>query len=262
MPETSVLPEGWYKEFFEVADLEQSFRRLRGLRHFYAAAMRGRIRSLQLRVPEAWDHFDRASRLVLKVPVTIPNLVRQFMLNLYLFDNALLDGPVDRSPPIPHAKIPTLPPQVAAEYPEVAQVIELRRAAEGFLRLHMGEDAVARKIFRRLIADRGSNADAALAVHYCGLAAAEQNLGHAAQARLHLENAGFAVQSGGSKLNRARAASILFAFYSWLEMEEDAEGWRIYLENLKCPEPTRDVFIRRAHLLVERCTEQQSLVLI
>ena len=64
----SPLPENWLKKFFRSADLENSYRELESVRHFHAETMRGRIRSLQMRFSDAWDHFDRAQSLICKAP--------------------------------------------------------------------------------------------------------------------------------------------------------------------------------------------------
>ena len=56
----SPLPKNWLKKFFRNADLETSYRELGSVRHFHAQTMRGRIRSLQMRFGDAWDHFARA----------------------------------------------------------------------------------------------------------------------------------------------------------------------------------------------------------
>jgi tetratricopeptide (TPR) repeat protein len=257
-----VLPEGWYTEFLGKADMEESFRRLEGIAHFHAETMRGRIRSLQLRVEDAWLHFERALSLAADAPMDIPNLVRQFLLNLYLFDNALLEGPVNHINDLPEAKTPDLPEHVLDEYPEVAYVFELRRCAEGYLRLHLGESASARKIFKELIADFPGVPNATISSYYCGLAAAEHNLGLQEEALRTLENAALCIQTGGVTMNRARGACILFAFYSWLAKEDEARAWRSYLEGIDCPESTKHVFEKRAQLLIERCTRAQSLVLL
>jgi tetratricopeptide (TPR) repeat protein len=224
--------------------------------------MRGRIRSLQLRTEEAWDHFDRALDLAAEAPVTIANLVREFLLNLYLFDNALLEGPVDRSAKIPEARIPELPPHVMEEYPEVAYVISLRHCAEGYLRLHLGEFAKARRIFGDLIDGYRSSPDATLGFYYCGLAAAEHNMGHRDRARRTLENAGLAVLAGGRTLNQARLAGVLEAFHAWLGAEEEGRSWKAFLDRLPCPEATKEAFSRRGELLLERCTQEKCLLLI
>ena len=85
-----IPPDGWFEEFFDKANLGRSYELLEGLDHFYAATLRGRIRSLQLRTAEAWEHFDEAVELARAAPSTIANLVRQVLLHLYLFEERYL----------------------------------------------------------------------------------------------------------------------------------------------------------------------------
>jgi hypothetical protein len=94
----SVLPTGWAEEFFEKADFERSFAGLEGCSHFQADVMRGRIRSLQLRLDEARGYFERALAGALSAPRTIPNTIRRLVLHAYWFEDALLQGPVTEKP--------------------------------------------------------------------------------------------------------------------------------------------------------------------
>ena len=135
----SPLPENWLKKFFRRADLKTSYRDLEGVRHFHAETMRGRIRSLQMRFAEAWKHFDHAQALISESPKSIPNLVRQFVLEIYSFNNALLERPVSSDCPMAEFSLPPLDPKILDEYPEIRYVLELRRNSEAMLRLHTGE---------------------------------------------------------------------------------------------------------------------------
>ena len=102
--EDSPLPPGWTEEFVGRADLEASYQSLESCDHFHAATMRGRIRTLQLRIEEAWDHLDEAdlqSRLAVE---TIPNLMRVFLLQVYRFENAMLERPEPLEPEFPEPR--------------------------------------------------------------------------------------------------------------------------------------------------------------
>lgn len=258
----SVLPKDWYRELFDKADLERSFQRLEGIEHFYAAAMRGRIRSLQMRLDDAWEHLDEAADGVDKVPVNIPNLVRAFLLNIYSFENALLANPVDRSSPPPNSQIPEIPDEILEKYPEVGYVVSLRLSAEGTLRLHLGDFHVSSMIFQGLVQSYNKPPDAVLAMHYAGLAAAQHNLGLEAKSRENLENAALALHSGGDLLNRAKVAGILWGLHSALGDEQESGDWAEYLRRLECPEATREAFLERSRLLVERCALQDCLLVM
>jgi tetratricopeptide (TPR) repeat protein len=260
------LPQGWWEDFSSNADLEKSFEGLKGWRHFHALTMRGRIRSLQLRMDEAWKWFDKAYERSEEAPETIPNLVRQFLLNIYCFEHALLEAPLKTEPDmkLPEIWVPELPEMILREYPEVKLVIGLRRQSEAILRLHLGEYETAISLFEKLIEDNSSPAanPLDLASHYLGLAAAQHNMGLDDLMRFNLENAALAIQSGGETLNRARQAAVLHAFYTYLEDREEAAGWKAFVERLPCPQETRELFVKRANVILERCTQQESLLLI
>src|SRR5262245_59447102 len=107
------LPQGWEAEFNDRADLDVSYDQLKGRKHFFAQAYLGHIRSLQLRFEEAWDHFDKANELSEKVAEHIPNLIRQFLLHIWCFENALAEAPLaekEIEPPV--LWIPPLPKEI------------------------------------------------------------------------------------------------------------------------------------------------------
>ena len=147
----SPLPENWLKKFFRNADLEASYQELENVRHFHAETMRGRIRSLQMRFGDAWDHFDRAQSLICKAPGNTPNLVRQFVLEIYSFNNALLERPVSSDCPMAEFSLPPLDPKILDDYPEIRYVLELRRNSEAMLRLQYGAVNLERRRPPRLL---------------------------------------------------------------------------------------------------------------
>ena len=116
----SPLPGGWLEELFEKADLERAFAALRGLKHFYIEAWKGHIRAEQLRFDAAWKYFDKAYSLANDIEENIPNLVRQFILNIWCFENAMVEAPIgDTVSEVPEAWIPELPPEfITDEKPE------------------------------------------------------------------------------------------------------------------------------------------------
>jgi tetratricopeptide (TPR) repeat protein len=258
----TVLPPGWYEEFFSKADLESSYEQLQAVKHFYGEAMRGRIRSLQVRVEEAWDHFDRALKKSLKAAESIPNLVRQFVLNVYCFENALLEEPIEKGATIPAPQIPSLPRQVLEDYPEVRYVLRLRRSIEASLRLHLGDYEPALEGYRELVdAERDGSPDM-LASYYLGLAATQHNMGRVELAEQNLHYAGRVIKSGAKLLNQTHVGSTLAAFYDYLEAADEAAEWRQFVEDLPCPEATKESFRKRGELVVERSVAEKRLVLL
>jgi len=257
----SPLPEGWLDEFLDRADLDQSYAELRGRRHFYVEGWRGYIKSQQFDFDRAWKHFDRAQELSQDAVEDIPNLIRQFMVNIWCFECTLLENPVvEAQGRVPPLWMPELPETVLREYPEVQLVIDLRLHSEAVLRLHLGEWDEATGLYERLLEGGKAPDDPQLPGYYLGLAACKFNQGFEELAREHLQNAGFAVLSNGRTINRARIAALLFGLHAYMESYEEARDWRTFLQQLDCPQATKDIFLRFGMLLLERCTERSSLL--
>ena len=145
-----LLPDGWVDRFSSRVDLDASFRELEGLHHFYVETMRGRVRSLQLRFDEAWEHFESATDAVDAAEDSIANLVRQFQLEIFRFENALVEEPLDPDVDVPQFDLPDIPEIVFEEYPEVKYVLSLRVNCEALLRLHIGQYEESHRLYERL----------------------------------------------------------------------------------------------------------------
>lgn len=257
------LPDGWLDEYFDKADLDLSYSRLDDRRHFYVEALQGHIRSQQLRFEEAWDHFDKATLLCAESEENIPNLVRQFLLHIWCFENALVEAPLeDDEIDMPVLWIPELPERILADYPEVKLVIDHRRTAEALLRLHLGKWSESAELYQALIQEnRNAVHNDTLATYYLGMAACQYNMGMKEIALRYLEDAGLSVLTGGRALSRLFSAAVLYALYTRIEDYEEAKSWKSFLETFSCPQTTRDVILRRAEILMERCAEKSTLVL-
>ena len=257
------LPAGWLDDFMDRGDFDRSFSALGSNSHFYAEALRGHIRSQQLRFEEAWQHFDRAQELVDEAEENIPNLIREFLLHIWCFENAIVEAPLIETNINPPALwIPELPPQVMEDYPEVRLVLNMRRNAEALLRLHLGHWDDSSELYQELIQDNQRERGDQLAFYYFGLAACQYNMGMEEEARRNLENSGFSILTGGRTFNRAKAAAILFALYSHLEDEEEATSWTQFLQSLPCPDATKEVFLERGKILLDRCAQRESLLVL
>jgi len=263
MPEESSaespLPPGWLSAFIARADLAASYQGLEGSTHFYAETLRGRIRALQLRLEEAARHFERAEELFHEAPRTTPNLLRRFLLSIYEFDCILLSGPLDPALASLETLIPEVPRRVQEEHPEVAFVLEFRRSVEGLFRLHVGDAARAKEIYEGLLRDDLGDQEQ-LAHYHVGLAAAQHNLGHPSACLESLECAGLCLQAGTKLLPQAQVAGTLRGAYKFLEHNEEALSWELFLGGLPCPQATRDAVLRRGELSISRSVSVSRLV--
>ena len=257
-----VLPAGWGAELLARADLVRSFGQLSACRHFYAEAMRARIRSLQLKTAEAARRFESAAASALDAPQTVPNLIRQIALHAFAFENALLRDRAEKSEGAVCQSTPQLSSEQLAEHPELRFAFEIRDAAEALSLLHRGEARKAAKIFFDLVERTRVKRPNSLPTYYLGLAAAQHNMGHKRLALRTIESAGLSLQMGGEVLNQARAAGTLYAFHAALGRIEEAESWRLFMKRLECPKATKTAFLKRGEILLERWTATRQLVVL
>src|SRR5690606_21440056 len=229
--------------------------------HFYTEALRGWVRTLQLRLSEAESHFDRSRELARGIPSTIPNLTRRFLSEAYSAECALLRGPPPRSERVP-LTTPAPAGSIASERPEVRVVIESCRACEARFLLHAGDFERGARIFGRLLSERQGERGAELAAWYLGLAACQHGLDLGEPAIRSLENAELATLSAEGALPALRDAACLAAFWTSLGAADRAREWRIFLDRFPCPEPTRTVFRRRSEIIARRCRELGWLVVL
>ena len=245
----SPLPEGWHDKLFKEADLDGAFDMLDGQDHFFAEAMRGYLRSLQLRFDDAWHHLDRAVEISIKTEESVPNLVRRFLLEIHRFETALVECPVPTEE-ILAGPSPDVPDFILEAYPEVKYVLDVRKACEAKLLLHMGECEEAAEIYTELIDNNPDTRASNLATYYINLAACLHGQGLHREAQVNLENAGLAVATTSDVFNAVRCGTTLFAAYKSLGDEDQAREWHSFVLKLKCPQATKDLFERRAKRLL------------
>jgi hypothetical protein len=82
------------------------------------------------------------------------------------------------------------------------------------------------------------------------------------ESRRNIENAALALRSGGSVLNRVKATGILHAFQIFLDEPQEAAEWLEFLKRIECPEATKEAFLARGKMMLERSTSQHCLLVI
>ncbi len=256
-----LLPDGWVDRFSSRVDLDASFRELEGLHHFYVETMRGRVRSLQLRFDEAWEHFESATDAVDAAEDSIANLVRQFQLEIFRFENALVEEPLDPDVDVPQFDLPDIPEIVFEEYPEVKYVLSLRVNCEALLRLHIGQYEESHRLYERL--GSSDHRPERLALCYLGRAACQHNLdASSSSVDALLESAALATAAVDVNLYRLLIGSSLISFHEFLGQEEPAQEWRSFLERLPCPPVTTELFVERTRRSLERSRQHGRLLLV
>ena len=257
--ENSPLPSGWVHAFMHEADLEKSFRALDGCPHFHAETMRGRIRTLQLRTAEAWHHYDAAEVSSREAEESIPNLRRTFLLQVYRFDNALLEAPESNDPEMEDPSLPTISDALLKEFPELSSALRMRTRVQASYLLHAGRWTDALEVFTGLIEDRGIH-HGGLAQSYLSIACCHFNLGNEGEVRRFLNSAELAVHACEELLTRAHLCGLLYAVHYVREDPEQASEWKEFLYSLPCPRATRDTFFAWGEKFIVICHEHDHLV--
>ena len=258
----SPLPSGWVHDFMHEADLEKSFRALEGCPHFHAETMRGRIRSIQLRTGEAWRHFDSAEVASRSADESIPNLRRTFILQVYRFDNALLEAPESREAELEDPDFPTFPSfsdTLLKEFPELSGALRMRTRVQASYLLHAARWTDASEVFTRLTEDRGIG-PGGLAQSYLSIACCHYNLGNESEMQRFLQSAELAVHACEELLTRAHLCGLLYAVHLVREDPKLASEWKEFLYSLSCPRATRDTFFAWGERFVALCHENNHLV--
>ncbi len=259
----AVLPQGWEADLHARADLERSFMALRGIRHFYADAWRGRIRAEQLRFDAAWRYFDRAFSLAEEVEERIPSVVQQCFLNHWALEAALAQDLVKKQiNDYPERWIRRLPDEVYDGSADVRLLFETQRRSEAMLLLHLGQYRDAVGIYEELLEKGKADTAGEVALCHLGLAACEWNMEFREKALRSLENAGLAIAAAGSTYAEGKAVAVLLAFYRFLKKEDDAASWEAFFVSLPCSKETRVLLARRARLVLERCEKEGRVVVV
>ena len=268
------IPDGWEEEFLTKADLERSYYRLIGRTHFFAAALRGRIRSYQLRPDPAWRNFmDAFERLEDAIQEPGPKsgldancLIHKGLMEFYVLEHAALDFEVEELEPfeVDAEQLPNeLLEKIEALFEncnDTPMVFRLHRTTEAFMKLQCSEYELAAQIFGDLLEKARDEKPEDLAKYHVGLAIAQHNLGDDKASATSIENSGLAVCAAEHTLNRARLSSTLIGIHSYLGNIDESKSWKEFLDRLKCPDATKRVFSKRAELLKTRCKEKARLL--
>lgn len=250
-PPDEAGPKDFFRLTNERCDLDFSFASLESYSHFHTETVRGRIRTLQLRPKEAWEHFSKAEALLPEFPRTLRNTMRAFYLRVYRFENALLECAF---PDAQHEGVlkGCLDELLQGDLPTGETGARIQRFLEGVYLIHEEEYAKAREILERLLeASWKVIEDARTGYLFCA-AIASRELGLAEESERRLQSALLSIPAINNTCAGALYAGTAFAILKFWGSEQEAEEWHAYLEHMKVPQRTIDIFNRRSELLYGR----------
>jgi hypothetical protein len=254
---------GFQEALHDRADLEAAWGTLEGRTDPFADALRGQLRTLELRFVEAEILFARAQRPIESdgSPLSPQDLLRRLLSSVYESELILWRSPPDGQDGPAFRRLTPLPESIAARYPELRLAREAALAVQARFLLHFGREAEAGRLFGRLIDGASREERPRLGEYYLGLAACQRGLGEAVPCRRSLENAELAVLSTDDRLAAGRSAATLAVYYRTLNDRAQSDSWFAFVERLECPAASRAIFRRWAEALSAACVEQGRWVI-
>jgi tetratricopeptide (TPR) repeat protein len=244
-------PKNWIMLVTDRCDLDLAFEALEGWEHFHTDTIRGRIRSLQLRPDEAWDHFENAQKRSESYGSSLRNVLRRFYLKIYRFENALIEESGSDAGD-PSKMEDCLRALLCGETPDAEIARTLNLFSKGLCRLHREKYAEAKKIFHKLLQESRDRLGDEKAGFYLGAAVAHRGLGEEEESDRQIENASLFIPALDNAFNMGYYAGALAALLRIWDKEEEASEWDAFIQRLKIPPKTIRLFEERSRRIVER----------
>jgi hypothetical protein len=236
------IPEGWGTRLHESGDLDASFAEVRDLDGYTGESLRARVRSLQMRLPEAERGFRRCVELALTGRPGSPEQVA--LTAAYERENDMLIGRAPRR---------RTPPRLEETSRTVEAIMSLHRSLDALEALVAGCPMDGRWLFEELLEGAPEAGPERKALWNAGLAVAAVQLAEEPEALRRLEVAGLhACDPGCRALGRVQIAARLAHVHEYLGGHAAAEDWLSFLAAVHCPEATKQAMRRRAQLLGRR----------
>jgi len=249
--EPTDVPASWGDRLHERADFESSFNELDGFPGYTPETLRGRVRSLQMRLEEADRHFRRAAELL--AATTHRDLAQVALTDAYQREHGLLTGqPWQRS-------APTI---LRLTDEKLKAIDSLRKSMDALEALHDGRPETALSIYRECLYTYAEAGPERQALWHLGIAASEVQLDEPDEAVRHLEIAGlFVCDPLCRTLGRAQISARLATVHAYLKDHDGAHSWWDFLTHVSCPESTRRAMRKRAALIGQHSDELGRCVL-
>ena len=253
-------PHDWISIVNERADLDLAFETLEGWTHFHTDTIRGRIRSLQLRPVEAWEHFERAEARAQEFTRSVRNVLRRFYLKVYCFENAVIEESASEgaSRSKTDERLKSL---LEADAPESEVATHIRLFNNAVYLLHREEYTRARELFLRLLRESRKRSGDEKSGFYLGAAVAHRALGETAEAERQMENGALSIPALSNTFNMGIYAGSLAALLRIWGRDEEAKEWDEFLVRLRIPPKTAQLFRERSRRILERSSSLKRVFL-
>lgn len=241
-------PPDWRDLIYEKVDFEAAFDALDGYDHFHTEALRGFIRTYQLRLDDAWSHFRNAERLF---PGAVPSkenprylfLLRDFAAGAAVTGEALDPGTdsalrTDRE----------MARFIRTRGPVEPIFDQVRVAQIAYYDLIRGNFQKTLNTFEFLLEESRERLEPQQVAFSIGAAAAAYELGLSPVVEKHYENAALGVNLTSQPFKIAQFSSRLYILLTHWGREEEAQDWLQRIEMIECPPQSRSCFFRRGEV--------------
>jgi hypothetical protein len=256
-----VAPSNWVALIDDCCDIDRAYDALAGFHHFHTETYRGRLRSMQFRTSEAWDHFRRAAAMAVEFEDTERNLLRRFYLKLYQFDNILIEQSTPGTAQDVDVFESAFQDLCFGDAPETAAVHQVQLHIQGIYHLHREDFFTATRIYTQLFEECGPTMGDEKTGFHLTASAAFRGFGDRTEGDRHLDCGCLLIPMLKHNFNAGFYACTASAILKLWERDQEAREWDGFLERLKLPRKTRDLFHERANRIFERSRELQRAFL-
>lgn len=257
--ERGPYPPGWMEMMVEKADFKAAFDALEGYPHFHSESLRGKIRSIQLRTQEAWEHFQKAEELSKSYEESAQKRIFLFYLSIYRVENAYIEEARDPEEKTSERTDFEMQRFLDTKCPELVIAQQLQINFLGYYQLLRGQYQEALLTFKALMEESQTRFEDQQVAFFCAAAAACKELGLEEDAKKHYENAALAVNSLSQLYKIGLFCARLYTLMMHWEKHKEAEEWLQRLEKLPCPEDSRQCFIERARLFTVASSQRRGI---
>jgi len=263
------------KIFEDEADYVKCLNLLSTSDHFFARDLEGWIHSLLFDFAKAKLCYDVGLRLADEqlftghVGLTIMDIPRYVFLHTQIFESALMEKHPDPATRFVEIKFKDDSPNFwkrlndkNAESFGHSFANAINRYLEACLLLHLGYPSLSLAKYNEVLPVASANVfTSQLGKIYFGKALACYNLGNRVEEfEKSLEDAVMAVHTTRGISRQMSRAARFYAIFSFLGRKKEAQEWREFLVSFKCPDLTKEIYLKLSQRILARCNQLDRAV--